>query len=132
MAAKRHIHHPIKERQSSPLVLNERREILAGSSQRVRDVNRPAWQDRTVLKRQREDAMSDAGGSFNGGVEINGLGRLIDYRGARDSQRINIAARQRRSGYRPSERAFPHFGASVGVDRVDDIVFGREENDRRL
>jgi hypothetical protein len=69
--------------------------------------------------------------SFDRGVEIDRLARCVDDGRACDSERIDIAARQRRSRDGRAEGPFPNFGARIRIDCVDDIVFGREEQDRR-
>ena len=63
--------------------------------------------------------------------EINDPGRRIDRRRAGDAHRVDVAARQRRERNRRPEAPLPYLRAGSGVERIDLVVFGGDDDARR-
>jgi hypothetical protein len=63
--------------------------------------------------------------------EINDLGHRVDRRRAGDAHRVDVAARQHRQRNRRAEARPPNLRTGVGVERIDEVVLGGDDDARR-
>src|SRR5204863_1349242 len=122
MPAERDVERAVENDQCAALVLVARVETLTLGLERLRHVDGPARQDRAVLERESENLVTRAGRALRHGVDIERLALRIDHRRARDPERVDIAAPERRSRDRLAERALPDLRAVTGIERVHLVV----------
>lgn len=122
MTAERDAERAIKKRERAALVLHARVELSTRPLQRFGDINRPARKNAAILCREGEHLVTRTVCPLDGRIEMDGLRRGIDYRRPSDTERVDIAARQRRGLHGTADRAPPQFLAGHRVERLNDIV----------
>jgi len=72
-----------------------------------------------------------AAGRLDERFNIYDPGGRIDRWRASDAYRVDVAARQRRGRNRRPEAPLPNPRAGVGVERIDEVVLGSDDDARR-
>lgn len=128
MAAEGDVDAAIEQGQRGALVLETRVEGGAGGFEGGADIERPAVEDVAVGEGKGEDQVVRRAVSQHHCVEIERTARRIDHRGAGDADRVDIAAAESGHRDRGAEVRGPVGPAGRGVERVDDILRGGDDD----